>query len=215
MISLSPTHLIYESSKEKLQFDGQGVCALCSDKKYKVEPQKNYIGDNFNNRDLLRGNTGFICEACATTLKNSKIRRSCWVIDAEKQIFLSKQELEPIIFDLYNCIGLPFIFAVTTSYKKHLFLHCEANYNHNKFKVRFDDVTVTVNAEKHQGLFSNLCDLYNHFTKTEIKNADYNFKKIRDYGMHKWEEMESQISGYRGSPIFDFLLYILNKTEKV
>lgn len=184
-------------------------CCLCGQEITGGVALKNAVSANFNNYDLFAApESGFMCAPCAYTL-SQELRRTSYICTEHEYIPLKREEIAEHLFAPPD---EPFIFCVTSSYKKHLILRAVVNYG-GEYSVVFDDMTVLLRQQDRQ-IFDAMSELYSVFTKDEIKTGDYKLHRLKKVNLVRFEMLEAFICGYRGTPGFSLMLYVLNKEEE-
>lgn len=205
---------------DRVQGKEKGTCKMCGLHTDTGHKAKAYIKDaRFTNFDLLKNvESDIICADCAACLSEDKIRRSCFIADDEKIVFLKKNELEEYLFDMSK-IKIPFVFCVTQSFKKHLSYKATVNYDTKKFVITHENYSFTFDVSESKAVYDKLNAMYVFFSKDELLSGNYNIQSLRSYyaekgNMREFEKNEETFKKYRGSYLFDFLVFILNSEKK-
>lgn len=204
--------------------DGKPACKLCGFFSGVVAEKEMFSG-NFTNWDLCRNSqSNYVCEYCANILKDQIYRRSSWIATPNKFVELAREKIHEQIFDPNK--QTPFCFYVTTSFKKLGQLKVKLNYNPSKFFVLFEETQVLVDLDAVKNLWDTMRLFYSiaieeetktqpksFFTKEEMRTGNYDFKRIKTFGMSDFFQHEKEIARFRNNQpsVLEFLLHILNQ----
>lgn len=210
------TEIIYKALKSDLSGNLDGSCCVCGKHTEKGFKTKDYVKNaRFTNFDLLKNpNSSVICECCAYCMNNADLRRKNFIADSEHIEFLTKNDIENVIFSLEEHVKGEFVVCITQSFKKHNSFKATVNADTSKFSVQLEDNSFYIDVEKHKALYSTLNEMYLWFGKDEILSGDYSYLAIKDFGADNFTRCENEIKQHRGSMVFDFLLYILNSERR-
>lgn len=210
------TEIIYKALKSDLRGNLDGNCCVCGRHTEKGFKTKDYIKNaRFTNFDLLKKpKSNVICEYCAYCMQNADLRRKNFIADCEHIEFLTKNDIENVIFDLESHVKGEFVVCMTQSFKKHNSFKATVNSDASKFSVQLEDNSLYIDVGTHKDLYSTLNEMYLWFSKDEILSGDYSYLAIKDFGVDNFSMCESKIKQYRGSMAFDFLIYILNSERR-
>lgn len=207
---LTPTEVVYAAYGMPLLSDSftahNGSCALCRRplKGEAAVPIENVIKPTFTNRDLLSPTSRLICVACAFCLRTPELRRRDFVASTQKIEFLDREQLRRKLLEPVDEDGLPFVFCVGLSHKKHLILMTRVNISKKLFYVQFETQGVWIQPSVHNQLFFSLQALRKHFSKEEIAEGFYDPSKLKADML----ALEEKVKPYRGRPIFNLLLHV-------
>lgn len=132
-----------------------GICKVCGQKTESGFKSKLYIKDaRFTNFDLLKAvDSDIICQNCASCLSEPKLRRSSFIADTDKIIYLQKNDIENYVFNLSETgIKTPFVFCVTESFKKHMSFKATINYDTNKYTVTHENYSFVIDVAQSKNL---------------------------------------------------------------
>lgn len=211
-----PTHLIHQGAGypevENLE-TAPGRCAVCGSEISEGVPLKKVVSDAFTNWDVLADATEtHACKACAYCIRDRRTRQSCYVATKDSLVFFKRDDIEKYLFDPPEP---PFVLFVTASYKKHGSFRAHVNQSRKLFYVQFEDRSVLFSPSKYKDVFNVMKRMYATFNKTEeIGKGEYIQRRVQEYGIAAWKRDESTIAQYRGSMVFELLLYALNKPEE-
>lgn len=210
------TEIIYKALESDFNGDLKGSCCVCGRYTEKGFKTKDYIKNaRFTNFDLLKNvGSDVICEYCAYCIGNADLRRKSFIADSNYIKFLSKNDIETLIFDLESYVAGEFVVCITQSFKKHNSFKATVNTDTSNFSVQLEDNSFYIDTVVHKELYNTLNKMYLWFGKDEIKNGDYSYLAIKDFGADIFTKCENEIKQYRGSMVFDFLLYILNSERR-
>lgn len=213
---MTNTEIIYKALKSDLIGNLAGSCCMCGRYTEKEFKTKDYIKNaRFTNFDLLKNpNSSVICECCAYCMNNADLRRKNFIADSEHIEFLTKNDIENVIFDLESHVKGEFVVCMTQSFKKHNSFKATVNTDTSKFSVQLEDNSFYIDVAVHKKLYDTLNKMYLWFGKDEILTGDYNYLAIKDFGLDNFTRYENVIKQCRGSMVFDFLLYILNSERR-
>lgn len=212
---MNATHLIYAAAQfphvEAVPADG--VCAVCGADIGEGVPIKKVVSSSFTDWNVLADMTApFVCKACKWCIKEPKMRRSQYLATNDELIYFKRDDLE---HHLFNPPEPPFVFFVTASYKKHGSFRARVNDSRKLFYVQFEDRQILFSPNKYIELFETMKRMYMVFNKVqEIGRGWYIQKRIQEYGLDLWREHESILAAYRGSQVFELLVYALNKPKE-
>lgn len=204
-------HLDVECGAEK------GCCCVCGkNTECGFKTQKFIKAARFTNWDLLCDiNSNVICEHCAACMKEPKLRRSSFVASSAGIVYMQKNDIEKVIFNLKNYVENEFVVCITRSFKKHNSFRARVNFDTNKFYIREEDDEYFFDVKKLSEVYATVNELYLYYNKDEIKIGNYNQYQIKKYlGIDKTLELDDKIKDFRGSRQFDLLLHILNSEER-
>ena len=204
---MHPSHIIAES--HNIDIVGDKHCCICGAPAEKNKKQ--YIKKTFTNHDALCfPQSDYICNACAFCL-SPLTRRTSFLATEQEFIPIKREQLFEHLFTPPN---IPFVFCITTSFKKYLWLYAAVNTNPNEYQIQLDEMGVICRPNIHRKIFDAVEELYQYCSKTEIASGDYRFINIQKMGIDTWRILEQQIKQYRGSGIFKLLLHCANRKEE-
>jgi CRISPR type IV-associated protein Csf1 len=211
---MNATELIYTAagSPEIPVISTQGLCAVCGKKITEGIPIKNVVSNTFTDWNMLADMSAqYACKACSWCIKEPKLRRSQFIATEKELYFFKRDDIEKWLFYPPNP---PFVFFVTANYKKHGSFRARINDSQNLFYIQFEDRQILFSPNRYRELFQTMKKMYKYFNKLhEIGEGNYNYKHVMDYGIDKWRVDEIFLGQYRGSQVFNLLLYALNKPE--
>lgn len=211
---MNATELIYRAAGMPAveTAPAEGVCAVCGNNICEGVPIKKVVSSAFTDWNMLADMTAsHVCKACKWCIKEPKMRRSQYIATATELIYFKRDDIEK---HLFNPPEPPFMFFVTASYKKHGSFRARVNDSRQLFYVQFEDRQILFSPNKYIGLFELMKRMYLVFNKVqEIGKGNYIHKRVFEYGLGNWKRDEEVLKQYRGSQVFELLLYSLNKEE--
>lgn len=217
MGTMTSSNLLYKAHGSPLP-DGnilpRGRCAVCGELAPALDIHK-YIKATFTNRDVFSyPNSSVICSACAFVLSKQGFRYNSYFCTEKEFLPFKREELSEYL--LAPPANEPFICAVTSKYKKHLWLFCEVNYFPKMYMIRFEEINILFEPGEHQNWLSDIEIMYSTFSKNEIRTGNYYPVRIEQFGEDEFREYELRIKEYRRwESIFEFILYMANKKEEL
>ena len=216
---MANTRLIANNIKVELGKE-TGICKMCGQHTEKGFKAKDVIKDaRFTNFDELKNiKSDVVCEHCTACMKNAQLRRSSYIADENKIIFLKKNDIENYIFDLDKIVKGSFVVCVTDSFKKHTSFKATVNNDTKKFVVTHENYKFWFDVKQLKEIYQTMNDMYLHFTKDEILSGEYEPYLMMEYFKEHTEDEffsnESILVKERGSNAFKFLVHIMNSERK-
>jgi len=219
------TDMLFHVIGEKNEFDidpkSSGKCVFCGVHDGRIN-KKHVFSEGFTNWDRAKNLSGtHVCISCSNVLTHRPLRISSWVCDKDGIKFMKREGIAEQLFAPHKP---PFIFYVTTSFKKIGQCKVRFSYDPENFYVQFEETQVEVDLKKIAPLWEILKKFYSipkdeetkaqpksFFTKEEIETGEYMPYRIVEYGLDEWKEKEIIVQEYRHSGILALLLYILNR----
>jgi len=190
-----------------------GVCAVCGKEIAEGAPIKKVVSSSFTDWNMLAAMAAtHVCAACTWCIKEPKMRRSQYIASNDGLLFFKRDDIERWLFQPPEP---PFVFFVTSSYKKHGSFRARVNHSKQMYYVQFEDRQILFSLGKYRDLFELMKKMYATFNKTqEIGKGDYIHKRVFEYGLKQWQHDENILKQHRGTQVFELLLYALNKPEE-
>lgn len=209
-----PTHIIWKamggpSLEGYEEIRERTTCCICNNKISEGYKRKDIVSRDFNDFDYF-SSSPLICLPCAFCIRTPMLRRTSFIATQDKFIPLKRDELEEYLFSPPDP---PFVFCITSSYKKHLSFKAEVNFSSDIFSIRYDDNNILFSRKEMRGYYNILEELYEIFSKTEIKIGNYSQARILKFGLERWRTLEYIIKEIRGALPFELLLYVLNRSK--
>lgn len=175
-------------------------------------PKKKIIKPTFTDHDLANLPwSEVVCEHCAWALSYRELRNYS-ILATEKILYHPSR---PIIrAALLYPPEPPFLLAVAESGQRWLHFKAKVNLSNKRFLVRLDSFDVTVNPEQFKALLEPIEELYQTFTKAEIESGNYQSHRIREFGMERWERIESIIEPVRKSSLFRLAIFVAQRSAE-
>ena len=108
----------------------------------------------------------------------------------------------------------PELAAIADSGQKHIVFRATRNAPGSKSGwVQFEEQRLYLIPEELRTLLLPVEGLYAGFSKGEIETGDYAGWRIIKFGLECWQELESQIKGQRGKPIFSLALFLAQRSD--
>lgn len=190
------------------------ICALCGTIINEAIQIKNVISSNFTNFEYFKYKTNYLCKNCSKCLKDNKLRKNNFIADQEKIIFFKHNDIEKYIFNVEKYIKIPFVLAITRTFKKHNSFKCILNYSYKYFQIQEEDKKYIFDLETMKKLYKKLNEAYLYFTKEEMLRGNYNLINIEKYGKGNFIELEKILKQYRETHQFNLLIYMLNSEKR-
>ena len=210
-----PTELIYRAAGyPSVETEPvNGICAVCGREISEGVPIKKVVSSSFTDWNFLADMTALhVCAACTWCIKEPKMRRSQYIATENELLYFKREDIETYLFDPPEP---PFVFFVTASYKKHGSFRAWVNDSRHLFYIQVEDRQILFSPNKYRELFNTMKRMYTTFNKMkEIARGDYIQKRVMGYGLQRWRADEDILKQYRGSQVFELLLYALNKPEE-
>lgn len=219
------THLIAHWLQDVAMGDKVGKCKMCGCDTETGFAAKDYIKEaRFTNSDLLKCRSSeIICENCAACLKEPKLRRSSFICSEKGLQYLTKNDIENVLFNMNEYVEGEFVVCITQSFKKHNSFRARVNSNTSNFFIREEDDEYIFDVERMREYYGIINELYLYFTKEEIRTGQYDSIQILKYfngnpdesmTLDNFFEKDRKIAQIRGSKQFDLLLHILNSEKR-
>lgn len=189
-------------------------CCLCGKEVTICVKNKKILSENFTNYEYMRFKSDYMCINCAKCIKDDRLRKNNFIADKEKIILFKQNELEKYVFELDKYTTIPFVFAITRSFKKHNSFKCNLNYDYKHFYIQEEDKKYLFNVETMKKLYKILDNAYLQFTKDEMLTGNYKFINIDKYGKDRFIKLENILSQHRGTHQFNLLIYMLNSERR-
>ena len=189
-------------------------CWLCgAELNGKGYPKKRVIKDTFTDHPFAKApHSKTVCEACAYCLSQPSFRNYSIFVEGDKLYHPSRVEAREIILNPPQ--ENPWILCLAVSGQKWLHFKAKVNYRPTPAIVMLEDMPVKVATEWVTDFLPVIEELYQTFTKDEIKSGQYNEKRIRDFGIEAFQVREGKVSKIRGTRFMELLLYIARREGK-
>jgi hypothetical protein len=99
------------------------------------------------------------------------------------------------------------IFAL--SGQKHLVLRARIGW------WQIEEHAIRPDMPKFNHIYSVVDELYQGgFSKTEIESGTYSHRRVLDFGLERWIELDGIVKESRSTPVFDLALFLVTKQEE-
>lgn len=197
-----------------------GTCKMCGVKTEKGFKAKDVIKDaRFTNFDELKNiKSDIVCEYCTACMKDAQLRRSSYIADEEKIIFLKKNDIENYIFNLESVVKGSFVVCITESFKKHTSFKATVNNDTRKYIITHENCKFWFDVKQLKEIYRVMNDMYLYFSKDEILTGEYEpylmLEYFKQHSENDFFNNESILNKERGSNVFKFLVHIMNSERK-
>lgn len=201
----------FPSSDVAQKLNNGTLCKICGEFLVLGVSEKEAIKDTFNNVDLFKHESHFVCQACAFAL-SSKFRYTSFVSTTDEYTPFKNDALWRALIHPPNP---PFVFCVTESFHKHNLIRAEISEDVLSYTVRFEDKKILFNRASGMAMMKAIAKLYyGGFTREEILCGATNYKRIMDYGVEAYRVIEEQVRVWRGEDVFEMLIIGLSSSKK-
>lgn len=214
----SVSRIIYAAA-DAPSMDGneQGMCAVCGIDGVGV-PFSAWIKDTFTDLDkLIHGGT-ITCHACQfcsrdglPTLaertgkdKPQKFRNYSHIVHHGTWFPLSKGQ-KSAMRDLL--VQSPEVALIATSGQKHLF------YRSSPGRWQVEEQSMLPDVSTLRLLLDVVTPMLQIFSKAELQTGRYDQRRILLFGIDPWRNAEQVLRAYRGTLIYDLVLFLAQKEE--
>jgi len=190
----------------------EGRCWLCGCETSHGHPKKKVIKPTFTDSDFARVRwSDVVCEHCAWALSYRSLRNYSILATQDGLYHPSRAELREVFLSPPEP---PFVICVAESGQPWLHYKAWVNMQATRFVVRFEHVDVRVRPDEFGEILEPIEELYKEFSKDEIRSGGYKAHRIQKFGLERWEELEREVSRYRGTRIFELALFVAQNEEK-
>ena len=188
------------------------TCYLCGGQtNRKGKSVAKAILPTFTDRDKAREpRSNAICAGCAWCLSFRELRNYSIIATKDTLVHPTRPEIRHY---LLSPPEPPFVFCIATSGQKWLHFRSDIAYSSNNFPVQFEETRVYVSVDSFRYLLGLIEKLYTAFSKEEILTGCYNQNRIRQYGITSFQQIEEEISKYRGQRQFNVAVFVAQKEE--
>lgn len=210
---MKPSHVLYMCGMAgKIEIGQYGRCVICGGRKFSiVGPVNEWVSGNFTAWSRLYDGEG-VCRACAYALKEPAYRKYSYLATPDELIILQHTNTVPVLMSLPD--DKPYIFILTTSYKKHLWPLAAVNYGNAVACLQFDEMHIYWNAE--------VCNEYVKkveklrmagLTREEIAAVSVSAARMAKMNEELWQVVR-ELEPMKGTPLMKFLAHVARKEEK-
>ena len=151
-------------------------------------------------------------------MKDAQLRRSSYIADEKKIIFLKKNDIENYIFNLESVVKGSFVVCITESFKKHTSFKATVNNDTRKYIITHENYKFWFDVERFKNVYKIMNDMYLYFSKDEILTGEYEpylmLEYFKQHSENDFFNNESILNKERGSNVFKFLVHIMNSERK-
>lgn len=189
-----------------------GQCWLCGCETKTGHPKKKIIKPTFTDHDLATIPwSDVVCDHCAWALSYRELRNYSILATGDELYHPSRIETREVLLQPPKP---PFLICVAESRKIWLHFKAKVNLSNKRFSVRMDNLDVIASPEQFKNLLEPIEELYQTFIKAEIKFGNYQSHRIKEFGLDRWEQLESIIAPMRKSSLFQLALFVAQREEK-
>jgi len=201
----------------------KGICRICGQSGSGMAFEK-WVRPTFTNRDLLFPGE-IICDACtfwfeqqSTELqrrmgkdKPQRMQNYSHFVVAGEWMPLSKSDKSRMV-ELLLSNPFPELAAIADSGQKHIVFRARRNRPGQKSGwVQFEEQSLYVEPDELKALLGIIEELYDVFSKSEIRTGEYKSYRIRDFGIDRWQKLDEQIRCQREKLLFSLALFLAQK----
>jgi len=206
--TISYEDLDYQKVEDKL-------CWLCGgETEYVGRPVSEAIKMTFTDHSRAKmQESESICRGCSFCLdnENRSLRNYSILATKEKLYHPGRDDWRKILIDPP---GQPFIAIMAVSGQKHLHFKASISQSIDYYPALLEEREIIIIREVLEEILKYFETLYsNLFTKTEIRTGEYKQHRIMDFGIERWEVIESNISQWRPSGLLDVADYVAQEQE--
>jgi hypothetical protein len=230
-MNLIEKHLNRENLKAKIyQIDSN--CAFTGSKINEGVLLLDVIKDTFTDLSYIKFSSDYMSVESALLMSEviprkekegfNSLRSYSYFANESELRLMNRSEILDL---LLNIPSSPFCIAVSYNCKKHTAFKCIENHNTDSFIITTDLYQVVFNKSVVNEFLPIIQSWYTiskdtaqqptYFSKNEIEYGNANYSKIMEYGAEKYEQESSILNKYRGSNLFQLIVYLLNKKPNV
>ena len=189
-----------------------GRCWLCGCETETGHPKKKIIKPTFTDHDLAAIPwSDVVCEHCAWALSYRELRNYSILATGDGLYHPTRAQIREAILNPPNP---PFLLCVAESGQRWLHFKAYVNLTNKGFAVRMDNFNAIVSPKLFKRALDTVEELYQTFTKAEIESGNYQSHRIREFGLDRWEQLESIVAPTRKSSLFQLVLFVAQRVEK-
>lgn len=152
-----------------------------------------------------------LCPGCAFSISYRELRNYSIVASPAGILHPTRVALKEI---LLRPPVPPFVICIAVSGQKHITFKASVNYDKTEFEVMLEEQRVMVKPREFLDCLRVVEIMYIYFTKDEIGTGHYSQNRIREMGLMAWESCEREVKPWRGTRIFELVLFVAQKGEK-
>ena len=189
-----------------------GRCWLCGCETETGHPKKKIIKPTFTDHDLAAIPwSEVVCEHCTWALSYRELRNYSILATGDGLYHPTRAQIREVILSPPDP---PFLLCVAESGQRWLHFKSCVNLTNKGFAVRMDNFDVIVGSELFKRALEPVEEIYQTFTKAEIKSGNYQSHRIREFGMERWEQLERVLAPTRKSSLFQLVLFVAQREKK-
>lgn len=177
-------------------------------------PLAKALSDTFTDHGWSKSpNSSSVCEACCfarAPMKPSPLRMYSILATPRGLRHPMRSEWRDI---LLNPPEPPVLACIAVSGQKWLHFKGRIAYSRDPFVVLLEEMPVWVEAARYRAVLSDVEELLRVFTRQEIETGRYVEHRVREFGLDRWQQIESRLEPERGTPLFQLVLYVAQKPE--
>ena len=201
------------------------ICRICG-QPGEGQPFTDWVRDTFTNHDALYPGS-IICDACAFWFdqrserlmqlmgkdKPQKMQNYCHFVVDGQWIPVSKGDKLRMAILLLDG-PFPELAAIAVSGQKHIAFRARRNQpGQSAGWVQYEEQTAWVEQDKLRSLLEVVESLYIAFSKVEIETGRYNQKRILEFGIERWYDLDQIISPVRKTVLFQLALFLAQRRD--
>lgn len=154
--------------------------------------RKKTIKDSFTDIQSARYLTSeSICPGCSFCLSHMSLRNYSIFATPLGLFHPTRPEMKEIIL---NIPITPFLFCIAESGQRWLHYRSKINFSEKDFYVRLEDIEIRVIPEKFREIIDIVENLYEVFSKEEIRSGRFSQERIRKFGIERFSEVEERLN---------------------
>lgn len=226
---ITPTQLIYQAAQKTpkvdvamgkvVEYSGvdlipveDEICWLCGGETGGMgQPTKKAIKSTFTDHDKAKApHSQSICPGCAWCLSFMSLRNYSILATRDALLHPTRPEIRNLLLDPPDP---PFVFCIAVSGQKWLHFKTRVAYSRDNYPVQLEDTGIAVNRIELANILRLVEQMYTVFTKDEIRTGKYGQNRMKQFGIGRFQELEEQVSRYRGTRLFDLGVFVAQKIE--
>lgn len=203
---------------DELEGNERGACAVCGIDGVGV-PFGAWLKDTFTDLDKLRHGGTIACHACQFCSLNQsaylaqrtgkdkpqKFRNYSHIVHNGVWYPLSKGQ-KGAMRDLL--MQSPDVVLIATSGQKHIF------YRSAPGRWQIEEQFMLPNVPTLRRLLDMVIPMLSVFSKAEVESGRYDQRRIIMYGVDAWRQSDQMLRSYRGTIIYDLVLFLAQREEE-
>lgn len=107
----------------------------------------------------------------------------------------------------------PVLACIAVSGQKWLHYKGHVALSRNPLIVLLEEMPVWVEADRYRSVLADVEELLRVFRRQEIETGRYPEQRVREFGLVRWQEIESRLEAERGTPLFQLVAYVAQRPE--